>query len=208
MQRSMISVVGVVAVMLALGVYPAMAATYVETFSSDNAGWEYVYGGGYTVVTAPWVNSGGNLGGYISDSVEGLYGVQLYNTVQPFGDMNGLTMTIDTLVTGDVSGNAQFYVGRGGTYFIDGPWSITGDTTWTTHQAALNSTNFTLWGGHYTLQEVLAAPDDVGIFFGGGQAYGTGTLGVDNFGINPEPATMALLAVGGIGMILCRRRNK
>jgi hypothetical protein len=122
--------------------------------------------------------------------------------------MTGLTMTIDTKVTDMETGNAQFYVGRGGAYFIDGLWAIGADTAWTTHQVALISSNFSRWtgvdSGAYTFEQVLQAPDDIGIFFGGSVAHGSGALAVDNFGTVPEPATMLLL---GLGAVLLRKKK-
>jgi hypothetical protein len=126
----------------------------------------------------------------------------------PYGDMRGLTMTIDTKVMNPVSGNAQFYVGRGGTYFIDSSWAIGADTTWTTHTVALDSTHFTSWTGQnnhvYTLAQVLQSPDDIGIFFGGSVASGAGNVLVDNFGVVPVPAAVliGLLGLGTAGLKL------
>ena len=130
--------------------------------------------------------------------------------------MTGLTMTIDTKVaTGSATGNAQFYVGRGGTYFIDGTWSIGADTNWTTHTVALDASHFTSWTGQndylYTLVEVLQAPTDIGIFFGGSLASGTGDLLVDNFGTVaavPIPGAVWLLGTGIIGLVGIRRKFK
>ena len=184
---------------------PAFGTTYVETFDTDNASWKYGYNENFsTVLDATWVSTGGNPDGHISGASQNLWAVWTYVTT-PYGDMTGLTMTIDTMITGEAGGNAQFYVGRGGVFYIDGSWSISSDTTWTTHQSELNSTNFTYWSGSgYTLAEVLEAPDDIGIWMSGGLGTGTGALKVDNFGTIPEPATLGLLLASGL--ILLRRR--
>jgi len=193
-------------ILFVLGLVNVAAAGYVEKFDSDNASWNYGYG---TDFMSPQLAATWNPGGYISGASQNLYAVWTYVTA-PYGDMTGLTLTIDTKVTDGETGNAQFYVGRGGTYFIDGAWAIGNDTGWTTHTAALDSSNFTPWTGVnnnvYTLAEVLQAPDDIGIFFGGGLANGTGNLLVDNYGTVPEPATMCLLGLGALSLI--RRKRK
>ena len=196
-------------------------AGYLETFDIDNAGWEYAYGGGATLVDATWVSDGGG-GGYISGTSDGLYGVQNLKSATPglYGSSIGDRITVDTKVTDSEVGTAQFYVGRGGTYFIDGTWSIGSDTAWTTHTEVMNTTTFVPWTGQndyvYTLAEVLAAPTDIGIFFGGVAAGGTGNLLMDNFGVGagatpvPEPLTMAtaFLAIAGLGGYIRRRTSR
>jgi hypothetical protein len=173
-------------------------AGYIEPFNSDNASWRYGYGLNFTLTSpASWVNPGGNPGGYISGDVANLYAIWTYTT--PYGNITGLSLTIDTKVTGTPSGNAQFYVGRKGTYYIDPiGWSIANDTSWTTHTVALDPSYFSPWSGQGTptLAYVLAAPDDIGIFFGGSVAGGSGTLAVDNFGTVPEPSLILLLGIG------------
>ena len=209
----MITVMSVAAVMaiLCLAVAGPAMASYVEQFTNDSDSWNYGYGTSFAIGTTTHIASGGNPGGYISGSSANLYAVWTYATA-PYGDMTGLTMTIDTKITDSEAGNAQFYVGRGGAYFIDGSWSIANDTSWTTHTAPLDAAHFTHWTGvdtgAYTLAQVLQAPDDIGIFFGGSLASGTGALLVDNFGTVPEPGTLVLLVAAGCGALACAWRRR
>jgi len=156
---------------------------------------------------------GGNPGGYITGPAANLYAVWTYTTGL-YGDMTGLSLTIDTMVTGQVIGTAQFYVGRGGTYFIDdNTLAIGSNTVWTAHTVVLDSSNCSPWTGVnnnlYTLAQVLQARDDIGIFFGGGLAGGSGTVAVDNYGTYstiPEPSTILLLGTGlGVVSLVIRR---
>src|SRR5208283_407240 len=118
------------------------AASFVETFDTNNANWNYGYGVNFPVVNpATWVARGGNPGGYNTGASQNLYAVWTYDTA-PYGNMNGLNLTIDTRVTAGEQGTAQFYVGKGGDFYVDGTWAIGGDGNWTTHTVALNATNF------------------------------------------------------------------
>ena len=186
-------------------------ASYIETFDTDTASFHYGYGTSFADGTVNWNGSGGNPGGYISGASSNLYAVWTYDT-SSFGNVTGQIMTIDTMITDGETGTAQFYVGRNNQYYVDGTWNVGADTAWTTHTAALNSTNFTHWSGStgssLTLAEVLQAPDDVGIFFGGSTASGTGDLKVDNFGFAPVPipGAMWLLGSGLIGIVGIRRK--
>jgi hypothetical protein len=184
-------------------------ANYVETFDTDSAGFIYGYGTNFTPGTTSWNASGGNPDGYISGVSSNLYSVWTTNT-SPYGDITGQTLTIDTMVTDSETGTAQFYVGRGDTFYVDGTWDIGADTDWTTHTAVLNSANFTPWtggpNGSLALADVLQAPTEMGIFFSGATASGSGNFDVDNFGTVPIPGALWLLGSGLIGIVGVRRK--
>lgn len=192
---------------------PAMAS-YIEHFSTDSASWNYGYGTGFTLGTTTWSATGGNPDGHISGDSSNLYAVWTYDTAA-YGDMTDLTLTVDTKITDSETGTAQFYVGYDGSYFIDGSWDISGDTDWTTHTTVLDSAHFTPWTGvnnnAHTLADVLQTPDDIGIFFGGGVASGSGSLLVDNYGTAaavPEPVSAALVSTALLGFFVVRRRRR
>ena len=190
----------------------SVGAAYIETFDNGLQNWNYGYNPDYELGAINWESSGGNSGSYISGSADHLYAAWTYDTAI-YGDITGETFTIDTMISDTVSGNAQFYVGRGGSYYIADSWDISLDTAWTTHQVALDSDSFTRWssGNSESLAYVLSAPDDIGIFFGGDLSSGAGDLLIDNFGTIstagavPEPATLLLLGVGGF---LLRKRKE
>jgi len=214
MKRSLTTMMRVSALMaiLCLAVAAPAMASFIEDFTNTNASWNYGYGSDFLSpkLDATWLISGGNPDGCISGAVENLYAVWTYQT-GPYGDMTGQTMTIDTMLMDAGSGNAEFYVGRSGTFFVDGSWSIAADTSWTTHTAILDDAHFTHWSGSnsdYTLAEVLQAPTDIGIFFGGNLASGTGVLYVDNFGTVPEPGTLVMLGMAGLGLLAYARRRR
>ncbi|MBK7728743.1 MAG: hypothetical protein IPJ33_09700 [Gammaproteobacteria bacterium] len=200
MKKILVTLAGVTAIVLAAG---SAQAAYVETFDADNASWLYGYGTNFASPqnNATWIGSGGNSDGHISGDASNLYAIWTYTTA-PYGDMTGLTMTIDTKVTGTPTGNAQFYIGRGGSYFVDGTWAIGSDTSWTTHSTAMTATEFTFWtqsiNNTFSLAQVLAAPDDIGIFFGGVVTGGSGQVSVDNFGVSAVPLPGAALLFGSV----------
>ncbi len=187
-------------------------ASYIETFDNGTQNWDYGYGRNWSLGTTNWESSGGNDGAYISGAANDLYAAWTYDTAI-YGDMTGTNLSIDTMITDGARGNAQFYVGRGGSYYVSNSWDISLDTSWTTHQVALDSANFSQWasGNSSSLAYVLSAPDDIGIFFGGAVSSGAGNFQIDNFGTVPstgavpEPATLALLGIGGF---LLRKRKE
>jgi hypothetical protein len=171
-----------------LGVAQMTSGAYMETFDTDSANWLYGYGANYTEGTTTWNPVGGAPGGHIAGTAENLYAVWTYDTAV-YGDLRGLSFSVDTKIEGISEGNAQFYVGREGTYYISAAWDISNNTNWSTYSAPLDSSNMTHWasGGTQTLDFVLIAPDDIGIFFGGSLVAGTGELLLDNFGTCTEP---------------------
>ncbi len=174
--------------LISLNLVGVASAQYLETFDAGSANWKYGYGANYTEGTTTW-----NPAGYISGASEDLYAVWTYDTTV-FGDMRGLSITVDTKISAPSTGNAQFYVGRAGTYYISAAWDIANTADWTTYSTPLDTTNMTRWGGGQTesLDYVLEAPDDIGIFFGGSVASGSGDLLIDNFGVISEPPPIQL----------------
>lgn len=198
-----------IGVLVAWAVVTISMADYVEPFDGDNANFTYGYGTDFTEVTPAWNDLVGNPGGYISGALDNLSAIWTYETAA-FGDISGggLMMTIDTKLTGTLtSGTAQFYVGRDNTYYLSGDLTLVG-TGWITTSVALDSANFTILGSGSTLDTVLQAPDDIGIWFSGSVADGSGDLEVDNFGVTaiPEPAVLTMVLATGISTLFIRRK--
>ena len=194
------------------------AATYLETFESGSAGWKYGYGPQYNLGSTYHSPTGGNPDAHIHGEANNLYAIWIdQNDVLPYGELNGLMLTIDTKIVGGGVGQAQFYVGRGDTYFVEDGWDISLDVEWTTHTAVLNSDDFYNWNSNttFTREEVLQSPDDIGIFFGAStvSAELNAEILVDNFGsatppiiATPEPSSIMLLALAGLFAVGYRKR--
>lgn len=180
--------------LISLSLAGVVSAQYLETFDTNSANWTYGYGASYTPGTTTWNSSGGNPAGHISGASEDLYAVWTYETAV-FGDMRGLSISVDTKIShASTGGDAQFYIGRGGTYYISSTWDIANNEDWTTYSTPLDTNSMARWGsgGSDSLDYVLEAPDDIGIFFGASLASGSGDLLLDNFGTLSEPVQIQL----------------
>lgn len=223
---------------LAIFAFAANAsADYIETFSTDNAGWTAPRvndDGSMTYPAATWNSSGGNPDGDISSTLSTnqprLYVFQP-NDLSPYGNMTGKTLTADFKIDGTVTGPTphlvRFYVGGwtgGSNYYVTNDtysWDPNSDTSWTTHQVQLLAANFITWpnqnAGTESFADVIAAPNDIGLVFADEFASnaslgfsGSGTISVDNFGTVPEPGTLTLFGLAGLcglAMAWIRRRQ-
>jgi hypothetical protein len=183
--------------------------------------------------TATGGNGGGYISAEIGHTGNRLYGLQPATTAA-YGDITNMLLTADTLLQGEVNDpsgyQVRFYVGSrtgGMNYFVSSDvysWSPNADTNWNRHQVALLAQNFVRWpnddANNKTFAQVLSHPDDIGLVFTGrASEFGNNaelgfsskhgaTYSLDNFGVMkgavPEPATMVLLAAGGIGLLIRR----
>jgi len=107
-------------VFVIFGCLYASKGVYLETFDSGDAGWIYGYGKNYTAGTTTWNATGGNPEAYISGVASNLYAVWIYDPdTDVYGSLTNLAITIDLKIENTVSGNAQLYVGRDGTYYVN-----------------------------------------------------------------------------------------
>jgi hypothetical protein len=167
---------------------PAMAsANYVETFDSNNAGWQTVYttgsNGSEVGYGSLYSSTGGNSGGYIygplanpnATSPPRIYGFEPTD-LTPYGDLTGKTLTVEFkifngTVTSPSPANVYFYVGSGSTYYVTTAtyaWDPNLDTDWTTHQVAMTAADWQLWpnfSGPLSFAQVIANPTDIGLVF-------------------------------------------
>ena len=222
-----------------LAVVNTTAAGYIETFDSDNAGWsafDVNDNGVFMVGDSMYNSSGGNPSGYMSATVDNspdrLILLRTMTGLSNFGDMTGLTLTVDYKIDGEVTGPdgamVHFFVGTyadsNNNYFVSKDsysWNPNGETEWTAHQVLLTAENFFLWpndtANNKTFEEVIAAPEDIGVgFIGSGDLTDNAnwgfssnsngaTISIDNFGTIPEPATIALLGLGAMALLRKRR---
>lgn len=237
----MLKMIGIAAAAASLLVATsALGGPYAEQFNSGNAGWQAPTvnnGGGVALPNATFLPTGGHSGGYVSAALtqgpDRLFGFQPADA-HLFQGLTGLTLTTDYKIAGAVTGPdnmmVRFYVGTytsGNNYFVSNDlfsWNPNTGADWTTHQVDLVAANFLEWPNQAshskTFDQVIAAPDDIGLLFSGNFTSnstlgftGSGSIAIDNFGAVgrpasvPEPAAIALLATGGVWLLAWRRRS-
>jgi len=210
---------------------------YIETFSSNNAGWLSltINNDGYVgSSSALFSGSGGNPGGYVYACLPSnetrLYGIQAPFGTGRFGDLTGQTLTVDYRIDGSVSGpegaRVRFYIGYyndQSRYWVSNDsvsWDPNANTSWTTHTIPLLESNFILWpnqnSGDMSFQEVLLHYNDIGLVFTNGDFTqirnlgfsGCGTIHVDNFGVSAVPIPGAVWLLGSGLLGLAGLRRK
>jgi hypothetical protein len=238
----MVKIIGILAAAASLLVTTtALGGPYLEQFTNGSAGWQ-----------APTVNNSGGvalpgaqalldatgsgcIGATLTQGPNRLFGFQPADA-RLYQDLPGLRMTVDYMILGAVTGPeapmVRFYVGTwtgGSNYFVSNDafsWNPNAGADWVTHQVELLSANFIEWPNQAshskTFDQVIAAPDDIGLVFSGAFTSnstlgfsGSGTILIDNFGAVdnraatpvPEPAALALLACGGVWLLAWRRRK-
>jgi hypothetical protein len=210
MKRSMIamvSVMAVVAVMLALTGTAGAAVVYTTHLASNDTS-PAAYGPGVAYWPTPHMDPNN-------------YTVPPKTTV--FGQTDVIWVAVELAIqqlaspdddidlNGYIDWTADFYNPSGTLVHTD----TTGTGyTWATIMAwkAAGYNHLDLWTGNADNPS-----ESLKDFFGGTLAVGTwtvktylegGNLNQGQFDVTPEPATMALLAAGGIGMLLRRKRSK
>ncbi|MCX5682739.1 MAG: PEP-CTERM sorting domain-containing protein [Planctomycetota bacterium] len=241
----MLKAVGIVAAVASLFIAgTALGGPYLEQFTGGSAGWLAPTVNNSGGVAMPGVQAlldaagSGCIGATLTQGPDRLFGFQPADT-HLYGDLTGLQMTVDYMALGAVTGPetpmVRFYIGSsagGANYFVSNDafsWNPNAGPDWTTHLVDLVAANFLEWPNQAahskTFEQVLAAPDDIGLVFSGAFTSnstlgfsGSGTILIDNFGVvgndnratmaTPEPATLALLACGGAWLLAWRRKAR
>lgn len=193
----------------------AAEAAYIEQFDIDDGNWfssTIKSNGQLRYYKTNHFTEGGNLDGYISAKVDNdssrLYAFEPYGTTA-FTPLSGGVLTVDTKITGTVTGpgkkpTVRFYVGTntgGSDYFVSNDlfsWDINSDADWSTHSIRLATENFVLWpnqaAGSKTFEQVLDTVEDIGLVFTdeieyfnknsflGFKSKRGATIEIDNFG--------------------------
>jgi hypothetical protein len=191
----------------------ARAGIVESTFDAGDEGWTITGDAQGASVIPDWHASGGNPGGYISadDDVRG--GTWYYKAPAKFrgnhSSAYGDTLSYDLRQdppTGQFN-NVEIHLRGGGlslTYETSHP-----AVTWTPYSVDLTESGGWLIGGvapnQAQMQQVLANITDLQIR--GEFRSGADTGSMDNVVMTPEPATLIMLVLGGVGAITRRRRR-
>jgi hypothetical protein len=239
----MLKMVGIVAAVASLFVASAaLGDPYLEQFTGGSAGWLAPTVNNWGGVAMPGAQTlldatgSGCIGATLTQGPDRLFGFQPADA-HLYQDLTGLRMTVDYMILGAVTGPealmVRFYIGSftgGSNYFVSNDafsWNPNAGPDWTTHLVDLAAGNFLEWPNQAahsrTFEQVLAAPEDIGLVFSGAFTSnstlgfsGSGTILIDNFGAvdrratmsTPEPAALALLACGGAWMLAWRRKKR
>lgn len=216
----------------------AFAGPFIETFGSGNGGFDtyrVTSSGSFTGISpSTWSATGGNPTGHISGALSTDVNSKLYafepGSAAPWGDMTGLYLTTDFRLEGSgvtsTPALTRFYVGTGNSFYITNDatsWDPNADTSWATHNVALQSSNFIAWPlapPTLSFNQVIASPGYIGVLLAETSitsgsnigVVGSGTILLDNFGTAaiPEPSSLALgmLAVIAGFVVGYRKRSR
>ncbi len=213
--RNRLAVLAAVAALLAAAV-PAAAATYLaqSAFSAGDEGWRLTSTIGYNGPVS-WSNTGGNPGGFIygQDPDTGAFGFLAPAKFRgPMGAAFHHELYFDVAAYQQPEGPTS-WLGISGTNGLDlvcdyaspaAPMTWYRRTVWMNAAAGWTVVGTGLAATDAQILSVLQDLDGLAICAEFLQGLPTDVSGLDNVTLTPEPATLALVALGGLALL--RRR--